>query len=334
MDNRINALKLFACLLVVFLHASLDSVLSLGPQWWAANLFDSFSRVCVPLFLMISGVTLLDRKEPILDFLKKRVSRVVLPLVFWSLIYLCWLNGYQAFRFDWLVTILKGPVIYHLWYLYAILGIYAITPILRVFYRNSTSSERNWMLAIWFFSGSVFPLFKIMMNFSACTPFAPGQLEAVYNISSFSGLFGFFLLGAVLKDRHCNRFGMLSVYIFTSMITAIATSAQSSMANKVCVTMYNYQAPMVVISAAAIFCVFLTYKQKKPSNLLRILADSTLGVYCLHILVLANMHKWLRMLPAHQSAWIDIPEMAIATFILCLAIITTCRLFRPVRWVT
>lgn len=334
MDNRISILRLSACLLVVFLHASLDTVSQLGPHWWAGNVFDSFSRVCVPLFLMISGATLLGRSEPLIDFLKKRIVRIVLPLIFWSLFYLEWLSRNGTHTAGWFRAILSGPVIFHMWYLYAILGIYALVPLLRRFYQNSTRAEQIWVLTVWFAAGSLFPFLRSVIAPAACKSMEIGSIEVTYGLSNVAGLFGFLLLGAFLRDVRRNPIAMVTIYAIASTATAIGAYALSHAAGRVCVTIYAYQAPLVVIGASAIFCAFLSTEKSNPSRILTALSESTLGVYCLHIYVLANIHGWLSFFPFGWSAWLDIPMAAIATFVLCLIIVMTLRLIRPVRWIT
>src|SRR3989304_5868153 len=83
LDNaRISAI--FA---VVLLHVAYGVVIEndIGTNyWWFANIFDSSARWCVPVFVMISGALLLDssKNEDSLTFYKKRLSRILLPVLF------------------------------------------------------------------------------------------------------------------------------------------------------------------------------------------------------------------------------------------------------------
>lgn len=62
-------------------------------QWWTFVGYKSLALSCVPLFVILTGSLLLQPaklEEPIRTFLKKRVKRVGLAFIFWSLVYLLW----------------------------------------------------------------------------------------------------------------------------------------------------------------------------------------------------------------------------------------------------
>lgn len=91
----LNNARIIAILAVVLLHVSSRVITwsELGSNdWWYANLYDSLVRWCVPVFVMISGALLLapEKAEPLGVFYKKRASRILSPLVFWSLFYMLW----------------------------------------------------------------------------------------------------------------------------------------------------------------------------------------------------------------------------------------------------
>jgi surface polysaccharide O-acyltransferase-like enzyme len=65
-DLTLDFLRVLAAFFVIMLHTS-SGVVTTNPDiqsvtWWTGNLFDSYSRWCVPVFVMISG-TLLPRLQ-------------------------------------------------------------------------------------------------------------------------------------------------------------------------------------------------------------------------------------------------------------------------------
>ena len=62
------------------------------PFWWFANFVDSAARVAVPLFVMLSGYLLLhgEKKYSALEFLKRRLSKIGIPLLIWPLLFYAW----------------------------------------------------------------------------------------------------------------------------------------------------------------------------------------------------------------------------------------------------
>ncbi len=97
----LNNARISAIFAVVFLHVSasvvVESTVGSG-YWWFGNLYDSAARWCVPVFAMVSGALLLDphKKEALSTFYMKRLSRILIPILFWSAFFLLWtfVKGY------------------------------------------------------------------------------------------------------------------------------------------------------------------------------------------------------------------------------------------------
>jgi surface polysaccharide O-acyltransferase-like enzyme len=95
--------------------------------WWWANVYDSASQAAVPLFLMLSGALLLTQDPwDASYFFKHRASKLLLPLIGWTLIYEAW--GYWLGRqiggpreiLRSLLDGLNAPSHVHLWFLWVI----------------------------------------------------------------------------------------------------------------------------------------------------------------------------------------------------------------------
>ena len=151
-STAMDTARVAACFMVVMLHTAATRFGSFDEQWWASNFYDSLVRSCVPLFLMITGVLLLGKRESLPAFLSKRFARVLPPLVFWSLFYMAW-NTWRGEHYGpwygWLEAIVHGPVVFHLWYLYAIVGIYLFVPFLRSIWNAAQPGEKLCYLALW-----------------------------------------------------------------------------------------------------------------------------------------------------------------------------------------
>ena len=82
----IDLIKVIATFSVIILHSSsgvVNQFLSIDRAIWnIANIYDSMTRMSVPLFFMLSGALLLNqRDEPLRLFFLKRFSKVVIPLI-------------------------------------------------------------------------------------------------------------------------------------------------------------------------------------------------------------------------------------------------------------
>ena len=137
MKNNISIdfMRIVAAFAVVVIHVSSYYLKNDFTQysWMFANFFNAFSRWSVPLFIMISGALLISDKsfQNVDLFFKKRLNRILLPLVFWSVIFTLFsIYVYDFFSIkDIFARLYIGEPYYHLWYLFLILGIYFVTPL-------------------------------------------------------------------------------------------------------------------------------------------------------------------------------------------------------------
>ena len=86
-----DIIRVIAILFVVCIHSmeAIDKYAYQNPdsiEFVIANLLNSAIHTGVPLFVMLSGALLLDKDESIRTFFCKRVKRVLLPFIVWSVI--------------------------------------------------------------------------------------------------------------------------------------------------------------------------------------------------------------------------------------------------------
>lgn len=183
----IDCMRVLACFLVVFSH-SCDAFVAQFNNDYATFLqgcaLGSLVRPCVPLFVMMSGVLLLPVRGSMTEFYSKRMKRLVVPLVFWSLVlplaYFFYLNYgvtsnspfIDMSLFTWEMTLRKlYTFVFNfnydttpLWYLYMLIGLYFIMPILSAWLKDATRKELKMVLCLW--GASLFiPYIKIAAPF-------------------------------------------------------------------------------------------------------------------------------------------------------------------------
>ena len=156
-NASLDLVKVVACFLVILVHVTGVNLVDINsPGWAVTNVYESFARVCVPLFFMASGATLLTRDYALVDFLRRRFLRILPPLIFWSAAYVIYYDlrkGLDAWTR--LSMIPWKPAATHLWYLYALIGIYPFVPFFAKIFRNSDKSEKIYFLVLWFIFSTV-----------------------------------------------------------------------------------------------------------------------------------------------------------------------------------
>lgn len=156
-----------------------------------ALLYNAFGRIGVPVFLMLTGVLLLNNKLPIKDFIKRRYPRVIIPFLFWMTL----LIGYNIFIKP---SLINDNLIYYMikhylsdrWYVWMILGVYLIIPIMAAFVKSSKLEGVKYFLIIWLTTTTLFSL-SLLFDFSM----------HYLDLAIFSGPIGFLMLGYYLHNK-------------------------------------------------------------------------------------------------------------------------------------
>ena len=171
-DGRLayaDLLRVFATIAVIVLHlagSQMGAVSVSSPAWRVFNVYDALVRWCVPVFVMLSGMFMLDPHKglPTTKLFFHNALRILICLVFWGGIYAVGEYMLAGGRFTlwglWgaILNAFRGNTHYHLWFLYMILGLYLVTPILRAFCRGASRGDFHYFFVIAFLFASLLPI--------------------------------------------------------------------------------------------------------------------------------------------------------------------------------
>lgn len=332
MDRRISAVRVLACYMVVLLHVSGEHFVRPGPGWWAGNVLDSLTRCCVPLFFMVAGATMLGRDEPLGSFFRKRVLRILPPLLLWSVFYLWWLWYNDGGPANWALAIIQGPTMFHLWYFYALVGIYAALPIVRKFYIHSSRRDRVLFVAAWFLVASLVPTAQNLLFNRHCDGYIGfARLNDIYHLTWFGGYMGYLVLGAVAADRPAPARAGWAAFLGGSLATMAGNWWLARQFGASCEFFLVYLSPFVVAAAWGLFTVVMSVGEGTPPRWLTVLSDCTLGIYGLHVIVIGPVLQRLGWDILGGNPWINPVAYATAAFALCFVVIYIFRLVPPLR---
>lgn len=294
MESRIESLDLmrvWAAFAVVVLHTSANLV-TVTPDvsstgWWAANIFDSFSRWCVPIFVMISGSLLLPSKstESVTHFYKKRMLKIIYPLIFWTFFYIL-LGVIIKHSFspkEALRSIVTGAPFYHLWYLYMLPGLYLVTPFLARTVKEIQPKYYLILIIGCLTLASVETSIEILL----------GLRNGTF-LKLFIPFIGYFFAGHYLHTTgsKVKTSTLLVIFLACGMLIAILTSILlPKIGLKSWEIMYSYFNPFVIVMSISIFLVF--NRVKPIFSYVPKLAQATLGIYLIHpfiLLILKDFH--------------------------------------------
>ena len=214
-NNRIvflDYLRVFACFVVMMVHSSEcfygpedgSLILSESHRLWI-GIWDGLSRISVPLFMICSAYLLLPMKEEMswTDFYKRRFKRVVPPMLVFMALYciipvfmgmISWSEGLKMLAY----IPLNFPMATagHLWFMYPLLGMYLLIPVLSPWLRKATAGQERFLICIWLIT--------------TCVPFINrwggeiwgqcwwNKYDMLYN---FAGYPGYFLLAHYIREH-------------------------------------------------------------------------------------------------------------------------------------
>lgn len=159
--------SMFAVVLIHVAVGSLGAKLGSG-VWHFANISTAFAGTAVPVFFMISGALLLDspRTSSLGHTFKHRFLRIFVPFLAWSFVgvayffFMGWALGHGV-RLDIalrsLVGIPETPTIPHLWFMYALLPLYILSPLIKAFVDGAGMRLVGYALILWVFFASLLP---------------------------------------------------------------------------------------------------------------------------------------------------------------------------------
>jgi probable poly-beta-1,6-N-acetyl-D-glucosamine export protein len=134
----VDILRIISILAVLLIHTTTRTLevssFALTKIPWTLFL-NQVCRFAVPLFFMISGFVLelnYHLHESYLTYLKKRFSRIMVPYIFWSVIYYFFIY-YKGRDPNFLNSLLKGDASYQLYFIPALLIFYLLFPLIHNF---------------------------------------------------------------------------------------------------------------------------------------------------------------------------------------------------------
>ena len=213
----IDWLRVVACFLVMLTHSNEPFylggdgtlVLTHSDAVWVSVL-NTLPRACVALFVVASSYLLLPMHYGAGEFVRKRMSRILVPFVVWTLAY--------ALFSDTPVENLKSLALNfnysagHLWFVYMLIGLYLIVPILSPWAERVGKRELQVYLGIWAFT-TIIPLIRLLAGGLMPVVFGPTGIpniakyplwgEASWNTYGtfyyVSGFIGYMLVGLYLR---------------------------------------------------------------------------------------------------------------------------------------
>lgn len=218
-DSRVvflDWLRMMACFMVILVHCIEPFyyggpgglyIASLSDARWV-TLLNTPLRAAVPLFVLASSYLLVPLKTDTGTFFRKRLVRVFVPFLVWSLIYAVIPmpgsggavdaeGNLKSLLFNFVMTS-SG----HMWFVYMLLGVYLLMPMISPWLEKISRKEEKVFLCLWAFT-TVLPLIQPLAKSVTGSTYLWGECQwnTFGTFYYVSGFIGYVVLGHYMRTH-------------------------------------------------------------------------------------------------------------------------------------
>jgi surface polysaccharide O-acyltransferase-like enzyme len=297
-DFWADALRVISIFMVVTIHTSAQVLYYWGEvssfSWQFANILNSFSRISVPLFIMLSGAYLLNKKEDTQTFLKTRIPRIVLPWFVWGTIQLLIQNNFSLsiILSKGFASTLAENYLGAFWFMPMILGIYLLTPVIKPYIQKAKAYEWKYLLSGWILFASIIPTLNEVVG-----------INISFSLPTWIQYLGYFVAGYylthVLKINEKLKKQIYGLFFMSIALIILGTTAFTLQNNSLFEGMYSYTN---IFALSASLCGFIFFKDmfekvtkrsfvyaKKFRSIkpkIEVISKASFGIFLSHALIL------------------------------------------------
>lgn len=250
-------------------------------------LYNTLSRFAVPCFVMLSGAFILadERNAEYQYFYRKAFKNIGIPTLIFSILYTLYVfaRGIVSVVFkgkEWIILLspikdaLKGVPFYHMWYLYMLIGVYLLVPIIHRYKKDIENKTFN--RTVW--------IFLVI----ACLSMWTSTHRLNWDIGSSFCYLGYFMSGYVIRKKtvdHKNSakgvFFIAAGFIIELVLTYLQYGylLQGIAEEDMKYRLIGPQCPLIVVSSVLIFLGFSMLNINKYFGRL---SEATFLIYLFH----------------------------------------------------
>ena len=350
----VDILRLVAMLMVIAAHCV--DIYNATPQDDPMNSFwgvfiGSLMRPSVPLFAMMTGLLLLPIKESAAEFYKRRIPRVLFPMILWSAVYylIPWLTGVigldksvitTLFPFEFspsqeagdamrniaLIPFTFNGYTTHMWYLYMLIGLYLMMPFFSAWVEKRDRTMTITYMTLWVVSLTL-PYLQHLISPNLFGECAWNRFGTFYY---FAGFAGYLLLGHLLAKRSpmplrkIVAMGVM-VYVAGYIITytgyaSMAVQYSYEEAPHLLELFWQFCSPNVVLMALGVFLIVQRIEVSSPrlQKLLVNITKCSFGTYLMHYIFIGPVIMLL--MPMGLPTPLCVLASVILVFVICWAL--------------
>lgn len=186
----LDIIRVMSCMMIVLMHSGHPDA---GIPGFIQVPLGFLTATGIGLFFMVSGALLLPVKMETETFLKRRMGKIISPLLFWTFFYIIvklLMGEISAYELPRMLLSIPFSTQGHgvLWFMYTLAGLYMLAPVLSPFLVKCSKRELDFYLLLWGIA-LCYPLLCLFLDVNRSTT---GMLYY------FTGYVGYFILGYYL----------------------------------------------------------------------------------------------------------------------------------------
>lgn len=210
--------------MVIFIHISASSTLLESTAGKLINIANKIASPAVPLFIFLSGLTLTmaygaEKKFEIWSFYRRRLTKIALPYLLWSLFYYVSIrlkNHLQITFLGFIKCLFTGSAAFHLYFIVIILQFYLLFPLVRLIAGRLAPSK--WGAVFFSLIGLLISLiFRVLfvdISYSS-------SLITSYTLFAFAGCAMAYHWDQMLSLAKQNRLFFMLIFVFYVLLFSI-----------------------------------------------------------------------------------------------------------------
>ena len=313
----IDVLRVISMLSVVFLHTAAGSLRGNldSAVWHVSNVLTSIMSSSVPIFFMISGAMLLNSEKTLsISFTyKKRLPKAFVPFLTWSVVAVLYfaVTGFiTSSEVNWtdIVTRLKNitsqPTTVHLWFMYALIPLYILSPILKKMVDALSDNLMRYLILLWLTFSSVIPTLSAI---------APAKIQSFfvlnpsYDLNFLNGYIGYFIIGYSLFkfEKPVSKKMLAFIILVDTTVISLGTWLKTNQIGQYSELFKGYSRVFILILSVAIFLLVKEASMSRShsprsSKIISVLSTASFGIYLCHNLLVNLLSKIIHLGPAES----------------------------------
>ena len=364
-DGRIafvDYIRVVACFLVMLVHASenfyaadasglagnVSMLANEGNRFWV-SFYDGFlGRVSVPLFMIVSAFLLVPMRDGMKmnEFYRRRFKRIIPPMLVFMLLYtflpLAWggMSWEQSLNDVKMLPLTFPSMAGHLWFMYPLISLYLIIPVVSPWLQKATSKEELTFLGIFVVSTFIPWIHRFISPEIWGECFWNGFTMLWY----CSGYLGYLVMAHYIRYHlDWNRRKKMTVGTVCLLVGALFTGwcfwfkgvPGQLIETPLLEWSWEFCTPNVLLASFGAFLLFTCIERKDTPAFIRSLSNMSFGMYLMHLFFLGPIARLIiggDVANPLVPVCLAIPAIALLTFICCAVTTKLLSLLPGSKW--